>query len=143
MIAGLTARERAVRVARRVGAARVFVIDGDRSELATWRGERTGPVLVIRADQLVHTAARRAPDRRDAATMAWRSPSGPDDAYAGAYVATGRAARHAVAAIAQGENAAAFSGAADAARIPHGEIARHSLATPAERRPPRGCCFGS
>src|SRR5574338_100994 len=56
-IAGLAACERAVRVARRVGARRVSVIDKDaaRAELVGWRGARTGRLLVIRADQLVHT----------------------------------------------------------------------------------------
>jgi len=135
VIAGLSARERAVRVARRVGAARVFVIERDRSELATWRGERTGPLLVIRADQVVHPPlveplVSALPLPADGVAIA----VGPDNAYAGAYIATGSAARHAVAAIAKGENNAAFAGAADAARIPHGEIARHAIATPTERK---------
>ena len=56
-IAGLAAAERAVRVARRAGATRVRVVTGpaDRAELVNWRTARTCPLLVIRADQLVHT----------------------------------------------------------------------------------------
>ena len=52
-IAGLSARERAIRVARRVGATRVIVLDdAGRAPLAGLTSER---LLVIRADQLVHT----------------------------------------------------------------------------------------
>src|ERR1041384_1771534 len=53
-IAGLSAEERAVRVARRVGAVRVTIVGEARGELEAWRAGRTAPVLVIRADQLVH-----------------------------------------------------------------------------------------
>src|SRR5689334_9303477 len=55
-IAGLSAEQRAIRVARRVGATRVIAIgaSGGREQLAGWRARRACPVLVIRADQLVH-----------------------------------------------------------------------------------------
>ena len=131
-IAGLTARERATRVAHRVGASRVLVLDGPRDQVIAWREGRTCPLLVIRADQLVHpplvTPLFAAPPSDGVAVAV-----GPDGAYAGAYLAAGSAARHAIAAIAKGENNAAFVGAADAERIPHGEIARHPIATPEER----------
>ena len=56
-IAGLAACERAVRVAKRVGAQRVHVVENDasRAELVAWWGDQRGRLLVIRADQLVHT----------------------------------------------------------------------------------------
>lgn len=131
-IAGLPAYERAARVARRVGATRVVIVDAQRDELAAWRGDRSCPLLVIRADQLVHTPLV-APLIAALPTEGVAVAVGPTGAYAGAYVAAGSAARHAIAALTSGENTAAFTGAADAARIPHGEIARHSIATPADR----------
>ena len=131
-IAGLSARERATRVATRAGATRVLVIDGARDGVTAWRGDRSYPVLVIRADQLVHTPL--------VAPLVAAKPSegvvvavGPDDVYAGAYLAAGTAARAAIAAISGGENNAVFPGAADAKRIPHGAIARHAIATPEDR----------
>jgi phosphatidylglycerophosphate synthase len=131
-IAGLPAHERARRSALRVGATRVLVIDAAREGLVAWRAGRDCPLLVIRADQLVHpplVAPLVAAIPSDGVAVA----VGPDGAYAGAYVAAGSAARNAIAALAQGENAAAFAGAADAARIPHGEIARHPIATAEDR----------
>ena len=129
-IAGLTARERAVRVARKAGATRVHVIES-RAELA---GLEPSAVLVIRANQLVHTPlvlplVAALPQRGVALAV------GPDDAYAGAFVAVGAAAREALAALARGEDDAAIvAGARDAVRVQHGEIARAPIATPAERR---------
>ncbi|HET7502582.1 MAG TPA: CDP-alcohol phosphatidyltransferase family protein [Kofleriaceae bacterium] len=140
-IAGLSAGERAVRVARRAGAARVFVVDrtaartgpgGAPGELVAWRAGRTGPVLVIRADQLVHTplvAPLVAAPPADGVAIA----VGPDDAYAGALLATGGAAARVIDALARGETDAAIA-AGPAVRIRHGEIARHPIATPDERR---------
>ena len=133
-IAGLTARERASRSAKKAGATRVLVLDGKRDEVTTWRNGSTAPLLVIRADQLVHTPlvsplVDAMPSGDDVVIAV-----GPDGAYAGAYLAAGAAAQHAIAAIAKGENAAAFVGAADATRVPHGAIARHAIATPEDRR---------
>src|SRR5574338_1661058 len=55
-IAGLTVVERASRVALQAGATRVQVVTTvDTDELSRWRAGRTCPLLVIRADQLVHT----------------------------------------------------------------------------------------
>ncbi|MEO7731289.1 MAG: CDP-alcohol phosphatidyltransferase family protein [Kofleriaceae bacterium] len=130
-IAGLSAGERAIRVARRVGASRVRVIDQADAGLVAWRAGRTCPVLVIRADQLVHpplvaplTAA--APEGLAIAV-------GPGDDYAGALRATGAAATTVIAALARGDSDASIAAGATT-RILHGEIARHAIATPAERR---------
>ncbi|MBA3459456.1 MAG: CDP-alcohol phosphatidyltransferase family protein [Deltaproteobacteria bacterium] len=128
-IAGLTARERASRVAGKVGASRVLVIDGSRDGVTAWRNGRTCPLLVIRADQLVHTPLaapliEAIPDDGTAIAV------GPDGSYAGAYVAAGSAAGQAITAIARGDNTTAF---ADATKIPHGEIARHPIATREDR----------
>jgi phosphatidylglycerophosphate synthase len=132
-IAGLPAFERAVRVARRVGATRVLVVDKDRTQIATWRDGRRCPVLVLRADQLVHTPL--------AAPLVDALPSdgiaaavGPDGAYAGAFVAVGQAAERAVAELAAGTRDAAIADTAEATRIPHGDVARHAIATREERR---------
>ncbi|HEU4733215.1 MAG TPA: CDP-alcohol phosphatidyltransferase family protein [Kofleriaceae bacterium] len=136
-IAGLSAGERAVRVARRAGAARVFVID--RTELgaapgglSAWRAGRSCPVLVIRADQLVHTPLV-APLVADPPADGVAIAVGPDDAYAGALLATGGAAAQVIDALARGVEDTAIA-AGPAVRIRHGEIARHPIATPDQRR---------
>jgi CDP-alcohol phosphatidyltransferase-like enzyme len=131
-IAGLTARERAVRVVRRVGATRVLVVERDRGELVAWRAGRTCPVLVVRADQLVHpplVAPLVAAPSADGVAIA----VGPDDAYAGAVLATGDAAARVLEALGRGDSDTAIAATATT-RIPHGEIARHAIATPDERR---------
>ncbi len=131
-IAGLSARERATRVANRVGATRVLVIDGARDGVDGWRDRRSCPVLVIRADQLVHTPLV-APLVAARPTEGVVVAVGPDDVDAGAYLAAGAAARQAIAAIAAGDNTAAFAGATEVTRIPHGAIARHAIATAQDR----------
>jgi hypothetical protein len=134
-VAGLSAGERAVRVARRVGATRVVMVDRDariRGELTAWRADRTCPVLVIRADQLVHTplvAPLCAAAPADGIAIA----VGPDDRYAGALLAVGTAAAPAIAALARGDGDAVLAAGATA-RIQHGEIARHAIATREDRR---------
>src|SRR5258705_4806980 len=132
MIAGLTAGERAVRVARRAGAARVLVVDRVRDQLAAWRGARRCPLLVLRADQLVHPPlvtplVGAAP--ADGLAIAVRA----DGAYAGALLATGEHAGRVIEALARGDGDAAIARAATL-RVPHAEIARHPIATPDERR---------
>jgi hypothetical protein len=132
VVAGLTAGERAVRVARRAGATRVLVVDRVRDQLAAWRGARRGPLLVLRADQLVHpplVIPLIAAAPADGLAIA----VGPDGAYAGALLATGEHAGQAIAALARGDGDAALAQAATL-RVPHGEIARHPIATPDERR---------
>ena len=138
-IAGLTACERAVRVARKVGAARVTVVDGPgaRAALAGWSGQR---VLVIRANQLVHTPLVQPllpalPDHAGGRGAAAIAVDPASDAYAGAFVATGAAAAEAVHALAAGRSDDDVARALpEPAHVPHGEIARAPIATPAERR---------
>lgn len=131
-IAGLTAGERAVRVARRAGATRVLVVDRVRDQLASWRGARRCPLLVVRADQLVHPPlvlplVAAAPAEGLAIAV------GPDGGYAGALLATGDRATAAIDALGRGDSDAALARTASL-RVPHGEIARHPIATPDERR---------
>jgi hypothetical protein len=131
-IAGLTAGERAVRVARRVGATHVLVVDRVRDQLAAWRGARRCPLLVLRADQLVHpplVTPLIAAAPADGVAIA----VGPDDGYAGALLATGEHTGWVIEALARGDGDAAIAEAATL-RVPHGEIARHAIATPDERR---------
>jgi hypothetical protein len=134
VIAGLTAGERAVRVARRAGATRVLVVDRVRDQLAAWRGARRCPLLVLRADQLVHPPlvtplVAAAPAQADGLAIA----VGPDGGYAGALLATGDRADRVLEALARGDADAAIAQTATL-RVPHGEIARHPIATPDERR---------
>jgi phosphatidylglycerophosphate synthase len=141
-IAGLTARERAVRVARRVGASRVYVVTDDmsRAQLAAWDAGSSGRVLVIRADQLVHTPLVEplVVAGRDAIAVVPEQPAVNDltaGAYAGAFVAAGEAAAAAVAALARGESDAAIAARMpEPVRVPHGAVARAPIATPAQRR---------
>jgi hypothetical protein len=135
-IAGLSVEQRAVRVARRVGAARVLVIGAARDELIAWRAGRTCGLLVIRADQLVHSplvaplaaVASAAPAADELAIAV-----GPDGRYAGALLATGAAAAQVVAALVRGDSDTAIARSATA-RIIHSDVARHAIATPDERR---------
>ena len=131
-IAGLSARERAVRVATRLGAERVFVVEGNREELAVWRAPTSGPVLVLRADQLVHTGL--------ASPLVDNKPNNGisiavdrADAYAGAILATGAAADDVVARLARGESDTTIANDAEA-RITHGAVACHPIRTRDERR---------
>ncbi|HUJ56889.1 MAG TPA: CDP-alcohol phosphatidyltransferase family protein [Kofleriaceae bacterium] len=122
-IAGLTARERAIRVARKVGATRVQVIEHGAPQL-----EPAARVLVIRADQLVHTGLVEpllvAPDA---------IAIDPDGTYAGAFVASGAAAHDAIVRLARGERDDAIAASLPARRVEHGAVARAAIATPAER----------
>lgn len=135
-IAGLAAAERAARVARRVGATRVRSVTGptDRTELVAWRGARTCPLLVIRADQLVHVPLvqpliEALPADGLAAAV---GPVGDLTAYAGAFVAAGAATKSSLAALAAGASDATI--AVTATAVPHGAIACAPISTPAERR---------
>ena len=128
-IAGLPARERAVRVAKKIGADRVIVVAEDgRSALRDVA--ITGALLVIRADQLVHTPLV-APllGSREELSIAVDA----DDAYAGALLAAPRTAASVLAELAAGADDRTIAARATA-RIRHGEIACHPIATPGERR---------
>ena len=141
-IAGLTAEERAIRVAKRVGATRVYVVrPGERTGLVGWRDGRATPLLVIRADQLVHTPLVapliEVPLPADGVVAAVV----PDDpvvqdltpgSFAGALVATGTAADTVFAGIVNGDTELTLP--ANATKVPHGTIARAPISTPAERR---------
>ncbi len=133
-IAGLAARERARRVASRVGARRVFLVENaeDRARVVAWRRDDHA-LLVIRANQLVHTPLVEPLIKRigDALVRGAAIAVGPDDDFAGAYLVVADHARAATAAIAKGDDTVSF--VADPARVPHGAIARHAIATPAER----------
>ncbi|HET9991881.1 MAG TPA: CDP-alcohol phosphatidyltransferase family protein [Kofleriaceae bacterium] len=136
-IAGLTAKERAVRVAKRVGATRVLVVERA-SDAVGWRPNH--PVLVIRADQLVHTPLvapliDALPSEGCVAAVVPEDPVVQDltpGSFAGALIAVGAAADAVVATIVSGDTSLAMP--TGATRIPHGKIARAPIATPAERR---------
>jgi len=122
-IAGLTACERAVRVAKRAGAERVVVVE-DRAQLA---GFTSPHVLVIRADQLVHT-----PLVKDLAVADGFAIAVEDSTYAGALVARDAKASEIIGKLRDGAKDADL--VAGAARVAAGPIARHAIATPEERR---------
>ncbi len=141
-IAGLSARERAIRVARKVGATRIHVIDGpsDRAVLASWRAAR---LLVIRADQLVHVPLVQPlvaafPGDGVAIATVPEAPAVQDltvGSYAGAFVAAGDAAVATLAALARGDSDVAFvTSVSEPHRVAHGAIARAPIGTAAERR---------
>lgn len=145
-VAGLTAQERGVRVAKKVGAARVFLVEepGQLAELAAWREGSSRPLLVIRADQLVHVPlvgplVEAIP--REGATMAV-VPDAPAVGdltvgdYAGAFVANGNAASAVVASLiaSGGDDRAAIASLDEPQRVAHGDIARAPLTTRDEIR---------
>ena len=136
-IAGLFARERAIRVARRVGATDVRVVESpaDREKLAGWRPDA---ILVVRADQMVHTGLVQPliEVRGDAVAVVPEKPPVDDltvGSYAGAFIARGSTAVDVVAALARGESDADIA-TRIATKIPHGPIARAPIATAEQRR---------
>ncbi len=145
-IAGLSARERGVRVARRVGATRVFVVENPAqlAELTAWRAGATRPLLVIRTDQLVHPPLvqpliEAVPQAGVRIAVVPPSPAVEDltvGAYAGAVVATGVVADAIVASLVEtgGDDRAVVEKLADVERVPHGEVARAPIATRDEVR---------
>jgi len=148
-IAGLSARERGVRVARRVGATRVLVVENlaQLAELSAWRGTETKPLLVVRTDQLVHTPLVQPlieviPREGVRIAVAPKSSAVQDltpDSYAGALVATGVVASAIVSALVEsgGDDKAVVEKLADGTdigRVPHGEIARAPISTRDEVR---------
>ena len=141
-IAGLTARERAVRVVTRAGATHVRVLDDDsaREALAAWRGTRSGPLLVVRADQLVHSPLvdPLLAVSRDAIAVAPDDPPVNDltaGEYAGAFLVGGDTARLVIEALARGEtDVAIVAKLSDPVKVPHGVVARAPIATREQRR---------
>jgi hypothetical protein len=136
-IAGLAACERAVRVAKRVGARRVHVVESDasRGELIAWWGDERGRLLVIRADQLVHTPLAQPLVAAGANAIAVVPANAAVNdltagAYAGAFVVGGNDASRVVDDLARGESDVAIvEKISDAERVPHGDIARAPIAT--------------
>ena len=134
---GLTLVDRGWRVANKVGARRVFVLDGPEAARAVreWAAERGNAALVVlrAGDQVVHKPLLEPLVR---GTAERRIAVGPDGEYAGALWAGGEHATRVVAAIAEAPNTADRELAkswTDAERIVHGDIARHAATTPAER----------
>ncbi len=147
-IAGLSLVERGRRTVGKLGAVRIRVIESvaDTADLARWAadgGDR--PLVVIEAgDQLVHVPLL-APLLAAEATGARRIAVGPDGAFAGALYAEAGERAAVIAAIVAAPATAARDVVAswpDAARIPHGAIARHPATTAAERRAATRLLFG-
>lgn len=139
-VAGLTARERAIRVVRKLGAARVFVVDRaeQTAELAAWRGGTSRPLVVVNAGQLVHTPLvepliEALPREGVALAVVPDAPTVQDltvGAYAGAFVANGNAVDEVITALVMhgADDRAVVASFGDAVqRVPHGEIARAPL----------------
>lgn len=137
VLLGLTLMERGRRVAGRVGARRVLVIENaaDAAALPAWDAERgDAGLLVIRAgDQMVHMPLVKPLLE---GTGARRLAVGPDGTFGGALYAAGEAADVIAAFQASPANADEDVARAwtDATRIEHGAIARHWARTPAERK---------
>lgn len=141
VLLGLTLVERGRRVATRVGARRVFVIEnvGDTAALPAWMDERgdAGLLLIRAGDQITHPPlVKPLVD----GTGARRIAVGPDGDYAGALYTEGDA-REVVAALtedpANADMTLARTWGAEATRIEHGPIARHKATNAAERKAAR------
>lgn len=135
---GLTIAERGRRVAGRMGARRVLVLgaDGGIDALPSWAAELgTAELLVIRVtDQLVHLPLVRP---LVAAAGARRIAVGPDGGYAGALWAGPEQIAEVITAILANPTSGDVDVAAswsDAVKVEHGDIARHPVTTPAERK---------
>jgi len=138
-IAGPTAMERAVRVAKRVGASRVHVVESDaaRAQLGDVHADR---LLVIRADQLVHTPLVQ-PILAAGANAVAVVPAQPPvndltpGHYAGAFVVEGDDAKRVIAELARGDSDEAIVARISSAQhVPHGAVARAPIATKQQRR---------
>ncbi|MCW5806648.1 MAG: hypothetical protein KIT31_30065 [Deltaproteobacteria bacterium] len=128
-VAGLSLRERALRVAKKAGAARIVVVElgGDRSRLEDLEGTRA--LLVLRADQLVHPPLVMPLLEKGLDGLA--ISVGDDGAYAGAMLARGDAAARVLAQLGEGRSDAAIA----AAEVRRRSATARSRATP--RAPPR------
>ncbi|MDX2087581.1 MAG: CDP-alcohol phosphatidyltransferase family protein [Kofleriaceae bacterium] len=137
-VLGLSLVERGRRVAKKLGARRIYTVDcaAAATGLGAWDAARGDAALLVleAGDQVVHLPLAEPLVRGSGAT---RLAVEADGAYAGALWAEGSAASEVVQAIAASperggkELAAAWS---SATRIPHGDIARHAATTPEERR---------
>jgi len=138
VILGLTLVERGRRVASRIGARRVLVLDSgvDGAELARWDAERGDAALVVfrAGDQIVHPPLVQP---LLGGTGGRRIAVGPDGEYAGALFADAASAGGVIAALTVSPTTGdreVIAGWSDAERIEHGPVARHLATTPAERR---------
>ncbi len=144
-VAGISLLERAIRCARRVGAVRIVVVDGNPSKLSVELADAT-QLVVIRADQMVHPPllqpmlALLNNGTSDAVlAVAPATPVATDVApgdYAGALVVRGDRVAQVLELFMHGSDDAAVARtlrSAGAAVAPHGEIARHPVTSPAER----------
>jgi phosphatidylglycerophosphate synthase len=133
-ILGLALVERGRRVATKVGARRVFVLDGpDAAQpLRGWIAERGNAALVvIRAgDQVVHKPLVEALMR---GTRERRIAVGPDGAYAGALWVDGESVQPAVDVLIASGDRELVATWRDAESLVHGDIARHPATTAEER----------
>ncbi|MBP9084618.1 MAG: CDP-alcohol phosphatidyltransferase family protein [Kofleriaceae bacterium] len=144
-VAGISLLERAIRSARRVGAVRVVVVEKSGApQLRELAG--AAQVLVIRADQMVHPpllqpmlALLDAGTNDAVIAVAPAAPVATDVApgdYAGALVVRGDDVARVLQQFSDGRDDVAVAQtlrAAGAGLAPHGEIARHPVATPADR----------
>lgn len=140
-VAGLRAVERGKRVASRVGATRVFVVESSAqlAELTAWRANRSCPLLFINANQFVHTGLcaplmEALPRDGVAIAVVPESPAVGDltvGAYAGAFVATGSSVDRVLALFSAGDVADdnVVAKLTDVTRVPHGAVARAPLTT--------------
>jgi phosphatidylglycerophosphate synthase len=134
VIAGLPVRDRAAKIAGRLGAEHVHVITTpeDLGMVSKWRAGRTTPLLVIRADQFVHTPlvaplVAALPETGIAIAV------GPDNEYAGALLASAGEADKVIEQLAWGDSDSEIAAKAEL-KVPHGDIARHPVDTPEERK---------
>ncbi len=131
-VAGLTLRERARRVAQRLGAVRVLMIERPEERAGIrgwWREGLGGELLVIRAfDQLVHTPlVKGLPDNKRAVAVT------PEGAPAGAMIG-GEDLAVALSTGIDDLDLAEQWLAAGVRGVVHGEIARHPVTSREERR---------
>ncbi|HEY5944495.1 MAG TPA: CDP-alcohol phosphatidyltransferase family protein [Kofleriaceae bacterium] len=133
---GLTLVDRGCRVANRVGARRVLVLDGPEAlgSLRTWNADRgSAALLVVRAgDQVVH---KPLVEPLIAGSAPRRIAVGPDGSYAGAFWVRGDHADDVVDTIAKSPHADRELVATwqDAEKIEHGDIACHAAETAEQR----------
>jgi phosphatidylglycerophosphate synthase len=138
-----------VRVVKKLGATRVFVVEesSQLAELAAWRGGSHRPLVLVRADQLVHLglveplieAASRMSRDGVATAVVPADPAVEDltvGSYAGALVANGNASDAVVASLVAtgGDDRAVAAEQTNAAQVPHGEVARAPVGTRDEVR---------
>ncbi len=136
-VLGLTLVERGRRVAGKLGARRIFVLDGPAGghALTRWAADLgDAGLLILRAgDQVVHLPLV---EPLLAATGERRIAVDDQRTYAGAlYAEPGPAADAAIAALVESSDDRALAARwSDATAVPHGDLARHPATTPEQRK---------